>query len=170
MGKAVISDCGRYRYTLHRDIPQPVRWVRPMLFVMLNPSTADAEKDDATIRRCLAFAKREGCTSLTVVNLFAWRATDPKELSENMANAVGPENDRYIQEQVSKHGTGWIVASWGAHPLAKDRAKRVIHLLGDVWCLGTTKDGSPKHPLYLSDKSPLKKLNWRSTEVQSPEK
>lgn len=158
---AVISECGRYRYTLHREIHQPVRWVRPMLFVMLNPSTADASKDDPTIRRCFSFAKREGCASLTVVNLFALRATDPKDLGW-AEDPVGPENDRHIQEQVSKHATGWIVAAWGSNTMAFKRAERVVHMLGDVWCLGTTKLGAPRHPLYVLGDAPLKKFQWGS--------
>lgn len=128
-----------------------------MLFVMLNPSTADAQKDDATIRRCFQFAKREGCTSLTVVNLFAFRATDPKELTW-AEDPVGPENDRHIQEQVSRHGTGWIVAAWGSNAMAFKRAQHVFHMLGDVHCLGRTKLGAPRHPLYVLSSQPLVKL------------
>ena len=79
--EADFSDDRKYRYRLYRSIPQVVRWIKPCLFIMLNPSTADESKDDPTIRRCVSFANRELCTSLTVVNLFSLRATNPKELS-----------------------------------------------------------------------------------------
>ena len=79
MSTATISPCGSYRYTLTRDLGLAMKPKRPCLFVMLNPSTADALMDDRTIRRCKGFATREGCTSLTVVNLFAFRATNPDD-------------------------------------------------------------------------------------------
>jgi hypothetical protein len=123
---------------------------------MLNPSKATAELDDPTIRRCLGFAKREVCTSLTVVNLFALRSTDPKALLK-AEDPVGIENDHHIQEQVLKHSTGWIIAAWGAHPMAIKRAQHVIPMLGDVHCLGTTKNGSPRHPLYVRSDQPFVK-------------
>ena len=93
---AIISPCGRYRYVLKRNLPQAIRWVKPCLFVMLNPSVADAELDDPTIRRCIGFAKREGCTELTVVNLFAYRSTDPEGLLIQTRDPIGDMNDAYI--------------------------------------------------------------------------
>lgn len=154
---ALISPCGKYRYVLTREIPQPVRWVKPALFIMLNPSTADATKDDPTIRRCIAFAKREGCTKLTVVNLFALRATDPKQLKLHK-DPIGPENDRVLDDQLlyHKNTSGIIVAAWGAHRFAFDRADYVASIYGgDLKCLGTTAKGDPRHPLYIRSDQPL---------------
>ncbi len=156
---AVISPCGTYRYVLTRKIPSVLRWVKPALFIMLNPSTADAVQDDPTIRRCISFAEREGCTQLRVVNLFALRATDPRELATH-EDPIGPENDSFLRSEilVSNAVGGLIVAAWGANKFAKDRACSVVdnfHQL-PLMCLGNTKDGSPRHPLYVkSDQSLL---------------
>lgn len=155
MNSAIFSKCGTYRYTLTRRISQPIRWVRPALFIMLNPSTADEIKDDPTIRRCISFAKREGCTGLTVVNLFALRATNPKELLKH-EDPIGPENDKIIQDMLRLHRIGIVVAAWGAHPLAHERGKKVMKMFdGNILCLGTTKDGSPRHPLYVKSAQEL---------------
>ena len=154
--EAVISPCGQYRYLLTRKIEQPMRWVRPALFIMLNPSTADAVKDDPTIRRCISFAKREGCTKLTVVNLFALRATDPRELKKH-PSPVGPDNDRFIDEQIAYHRhIGIVVAAWGAHRFAFDRADQIASTYHEsLKCLGTTAKGDPRLPLYVRSDQPL---------------
>jgi hypothetical protein len=158
-GTAILSACGAYRYTLHRQIPSVLRWVKPCLFVMLNPSTADATVDDPTIRRCISFAKREGCTDLTVVNLFALRATDPVELTRH-ADPIGPDNAKHVGEQIIKHQQiGLIIAAWGSHSITSKFnmvfiIKRMLHTSG-AFCLGVTKDGSPRHPLYVRNDQPL---------------
>lgn len=157
--EATISECGQYRYVLKRRIPSILRWVRPMLFVMLNPSTADAVQDDPTIRRCLGFATREGCTELTVVNLFALRSADPKKLLTH-PDPIGPENDKHIQEQIMRHRNGFMIAAWGAHPFAKKRAEQV-KAMGNFHCLGKTKNGDPRHPLYVKGDTQLAAL-WVS--------
>lgn len=149
---AEISPCGQYRYTLTRVTDVLPLERHTMLFIMLNPSTADALQDDPTIRRCISFARRENCTDLTVVNLFALRATDPKELLTH-ADPVGPLNDERIAEMVAKHEI--IVAAWGAHPFAKKRAQNLLNKFGPFKCLGTTKDGSPRHPLYVRNDTVL---------------
>lgn len=141
---AVISECGKYRYVLRRSLGSILRWHHPVLFIMLNPSTADAEKDDPTIRRCMAFAKREGFTHLNVVNLYALRSPDPKHLALS-ADPIGPENDAWIDKEV--RGASAVIVAWGAHAFAADRAKDVVRRVSQPWCLGKTKDGSPKHPL-----------------------
>lgn len=148
---AVISPCGTYRYLLTRVIPQAVRWVRPVTFVMLNPSTADATQDDPTIRRCIGFAKAWGCTELRVVNLFAFRATEPNELYL-WKDRIGVENDTYISSATV--GASIIVAAWGAHRIATERGAAVMALLAShdrapVQCLGRTRGGAPRHPLYV---------------------
>lgn len=156
---AEISTCGSYRYLLTRKIgpwPGPGRII-PALFIMLNPSTADAVQDDPTIRRCISFAEREWCTDLTVVNLFALRATNPKDLVGH-PNPVGPLNDQRIAEMIEKHKNGIIIAAWGSHSFAEERAKQVIDKFGPFMCLGKTKNGSPRHPLYLKSIAPLIEL------------
>jgi len=154
---AVISDCGNYRYVLRRSLGSLIRWYKPCLFIMLNPSTADAEKDDATIRRCISFTKREGRTHLTVVNLFAFRATNPKKLFES-DDPVGPENDKYLIEEIKKHDLG-------AQPNISGRVKKLITngILGrGIQCLGKTKKGFPRHPLYLKKDTKLENITFGS--------
>lgn len=156
MSAAVISECNSYRYLLTRKIAQPIRWVKPMVFVMLNPSTADSRHDDPTIRRCMGFAKREGCTDLIVVNLFALRATDPKEL-EIHPDPVGPSNDLYLGKALASaiSTNGIVVAGWGANHLAWDRISPILKRFGPIKCLGKTKEGQPRHPLYVRADVPL---------------
>lgn len=122
---------------------------------MLNPSTADEIKDDPTIRKCVKYAKRNGFNGLHVVNLFAFRSTDPKILKKRaQPYLVGPENDaviRYFSRHVHK-----IVVAWGAHGDSfPERTKKVLCLLREtkdkLWCLGTTSTGQPRHPLYVKD-------------------
>lgn len=145
---ARISDCGRYRYALLR------RWGdgQFVTFVMLNPSTADAEVDDPTIRRCIGFAKAWGYDALHVLNLYALRATDPRELLR-ADDPVGPENDRYLADHggVSVTQSAPIIAAWGTNA-RPDRVTAVLALpcfSWNLWALGVTKSGAPKHPLYL---------------------
>jgi len=149
--EAIMSPCLKYRYILRREIQQPIRWNKRCLFVMLNPSTADAFIDDPTIRRCVGFAKSWGGTSMTVVNLFALRATNPKELSASN-DPIGPENNEHLLEEMnSHHAGGIIVAAWGAHKFATDRAAHFMAAYHQfsIFCLGQTKLGAPRHPLYV---------------------
>lgn len=155
---AVISDDGMYRYHLSREwADEPT----PMGFIMLNPSTADADVDDPTIRRCMAFARREGCTAINVTNLFAYRATDPRALTINAGRRVGPDNDLWLQRYLDvavQFGTP-LVAAWGAHDVARDRAVGVLLQARRrgvaLHCLGQTKTGQPRHPLYVKGDAPL---------------
>jgi hypothetical protein len=154
-GGAELSPCGIYRYTLGRfwDDAAPVA-----LFVMLNPSTADADVDDPTIRRCIAFARSWGCGGITVGNLYAYRATDPAELA-TVEDPVGPDNDYWLAELAAD--ADFIVAAWGAtsHPLP-ERCSRVRDpfLNGAVHCLGRTKHGHPRHPLYVPSTTQLEEF------------
>lgn len=123
---------------------------------MLNPSTADAWKDDPTIRRCIRFTTDGGGGGLFVANLYAWRATVPEDLFMlPEAQRIGPINDTVI-EQFARHAQetrGRIIAAWGAHPKAQHRAVRVLKILRQyrqVYCLGLTKGGMPRHPLYVA--------------------
>lgn len=142
---ARFSDCRTYRYTLWRVWDDE----GPKLNVIgLNPSTADENVDDPTIRRCIAFGKRWGFGRLVMTNLFAYRSTDPRGLA-TVEDPVGPDNDQWLREQA--YDAAYVVAAWGAHPLAVARSKAVRPLLERyaVMCLGITRDGAPKHPLYL---------------------
>jgi hypothetical protein len=154
---AEISECGLYRYHLGRswDASLP-----SLTFVMLNPSTADADIDDPTIRRCIGFAKREGCGSINVVNLFAYRATDPSALKD-AADPVGPFNPKWLQWTLdaARQNHTTIVCAWGAHPLAEAPGDAFINQ-GPANCaavchLGLTKGGHPRHPLYIKGDQPL---------------
>lgn len=162
MSSATISECGRYRYTLGRNIDSDSTAHKPCLFVMLNPSTADANVDDPTIRRCIGFAKRERCTFLTVVNLFSFRATDPRELIRAHAaggDVFGPDHRQHFTRELRRHNVALghvIIAAWGANPIA-DHAVDSMQLLREAGakCLGVTKDNSPRHPLYVRADQPL---------------
>jgi len=145
---AYISPCSKYRYWLSREWGNDP--ASKVCFVMLNPSTADALKDDATIRRCVGFAKAWGYQGLHVVNLFALRATNPSALySKEEADPVGPESNRFLLEIPCER----IIAAWGVYGQHRGRAAEVLRMLADagrtVECLGVTKDGYPRHPLYL---------------------
>lgn len=143
---AVLSECGKYRYQLWR------RWGpaggSSVLFVMLNPSTADAHDDDPTIRKCVAFARRWGFGGIEVANLFAFRATDPAVLP-TVADPIGPAADRHLTDSISRASR--IVVAWGANAEDfPDRARTVRAAIGDrAEALRLTKAGHPWHPLYL---------------------
>lgn len=140
---AELSPCGTYRYALGREWDES----RPsVLFVMLNPSTADAVHDDPTIRRCIGFARDWGYGGLLVGNLYAFRATKPADLPPG-SRAVGPENDAWLARLRDR--AGLVVAAWGARQSAVRRAMVVKGLLGDLWVLGLTFQGLPRHPLYV---------------------
>ena len=146
---ATLSPCGRYRYDLTR------RWGDgpTLLWVMLNPSTADASEDDPTIRRCIGFSKRDGYGSLTVVNLFAYRATDPKALV-TVVDPEGPDNWWHIQQAVRSSDA--VVFAWGAAQIPREH--HIWHggaLIPSPLCLGHTKKGAPRHPLYVKGDQPF---------------
>ncbi len=147
---AVISDDGVYRYLLTRS-----RAAGPDLtFIMLNPSTADDRVDDPTIRRVLGFAWREGAGRLVVVNLYGLRATDPKELARH-PEPVGPRNDEFIRLHCQPRAL--VVAAWGNS--GGLRAAYVTDMLTArgvrLMCLGRTRSGEPRHPLYVRGDKPL---------------
>jgi hypothetical protein len=121
------------------------------MFIGLNPSTANELEDDPTIRRCMKFAHSWGYGSLVMANLFAFRSTDPENLT-TAPDPIGPENDRFLSTLSSEAGI--IVAGWGVNGTLMDRAEHVLNLLRqagkEIHCLGVTKHGLPRHPLYLS--------------------
>jgi len=142
---AVVSPCGTYRYELRRQ------WAKGLVctWIMLNPSVADSEIDDPTIRRCAGFARRWGHSGITVRNLFALRATDPRALRHH-PDPVGPDNDWWLTAPASP---GLTVCAWGTHGALRDRAARVVAVLtrrgAPLHCLALTAQGHPRHPLYL---------------------
>jgi hypothetical protein len=142
---AVIDETGKYRYSLIRHWES---WQPKLLFIMLNPSTADANLDDPTIRRCIGFAKAWGFGSLEVVNLFAYRATNPEELKK-CKDPIGPENDMHIQRAALQ--TDKIITAWGTNGTLLGRDRKVMDILYSfrTYCLQMSKNGHPKHPLYI---------------------
>ncbi|SDX30885.1 hypothetical protein SAMN05444358_104236 [Ruegeria halocynthiae] len=145
---AVYSDCEKYRYSLTR-IWDPTG--RKALFVMLNPSTATEVQNDPTVERCERRARALGFGAFQVTNIFAWRDTDPRKMRA-AADPVGPENDATILS-----GVDWadqIIAAWGTHGAHQERGPAVEHLLRGtgqpLYQLGLTKDGHPRHPLYIA--------------------
>jgi hypothetical protein len=149
-GGARISLDGRYRYWLTREW-QEEDAMNPLVVIGLNPSTADETKDDPTIRRCIQFAKDWGHDSLTMLNLFAFRSTDPMALREAQ-DPVGPENDEFIRALCE---CSRVLAAWGVHGTLDGRDAVVRKMLREVrgarvQVLGLTKDGHPKHPLYIA--------------------
>ena len=154
ISSAIISPCLNYRYSLTREWGADPR----VLWIMLNPSVADANTDDPTIRRCIGFSQSFGYGSLEVVNLFAYRATDPKDMAAAKAdgvNIVGPENVRHTIEAASR--ASLVIAAWGADKLAPLRSVSIRKLVAPhaLYCLGKSKSGAPKHPLYLPANSEL---------------
>lgn len=140
---AVISRDGRFRYSLRRvwDATKPT-----VLFIGLNPSVADHRIDDQTIRRCITFARSWGFGQLAMANLFALRTPSPREL-RRASDPVGPRNDRWLRRLVAEAEE--VVMAWGDHGayLARDRV--VLAMLQRPRCLGLSKLGHPRHPLYL---------------------
>jgi len=155
---AIFSTCERFRYLLWRDWSGLSMRATSVLFVMLNPSTATELVLDPTLTRCQGFTRRLGYSRFEVVNLFALRSTDPAGL-HNIDDPVGPDNDQIIAERIA-HAHVTIVG-WGAFPMAAARAKRLVELADGktLFCLGTTKQGWPRHPLYLKSSSKLEE--WR---------
>lgn len=180
---AIISPCGNYRYRLWREwrlgnSRHWDMWTRddgsPVLdgqgqqlgdplacvFVMLNPSTADGDQDDPTIRRCVAFAKAWGFDRLEVVNLFAWRSTDPRAvlaMTGGKDDPVGPENRHHVHAAIER--AGLVICAWGARGGHIDQDETMLGWIeehdGLPHALSVTKAGFPGHPLYLpSDAKP----------------
>jgi hypothetical protein len=153
-GRAWFSDCGTYRYALLRVVDLGLdgldgKQERCLNVVMLNPSTADAVENDPTIRRCIGYARSWGYGELMVTNLFAFRATDPRDL-KRADEPIGPENDAYIRKIAE--AADLIVVAWGSHGTHRRRDEEVVRILAEVGkephCLALTATGQPVHPLY----------------------
>lgn len=150
---AEVSECGRYRWWLRRS------WHRGgngkvACFLMLNPSTADANIDDPTIRRCVTFTRAWGYSTLSVRNLFPFRATEPRELLGAQAPTGG---NRGNAELLAARTADLVVVAWGAWvPFDRDREALAMLAGTPLLCLGRTKEGKPRHPLYLrGDAQPI---------------
>ena len=140
IGDARFSACRTYRWTLSRTWDDG-----PTLQVVgLNPSTADEVHNDPTVTRCIRYAQRWGYGRLLMTNAYGLRSTDPRGLRE-VADPVGPRNDHWIRRCATEADR--VLIAWGNH--GTERAPRLLRLLDEVWCLGITKTGQPKHPLYL---------------------
>jgi hypothetical protein len=144
---AVFDVSGRYRYRLTREWDATLPRIT---FVMLNPSTADHRRDDPTIRRCIGFALAWGYGGVEVLNLFAWRATKPPDLRRAPA-PVGPANDRHLRAAARRSAR--VIVAWGIHGTWQNRDQAALALLRRhgcaPLCLGLTRDGQPRHVLYL---------------------
>ncbi len=161
---ARVSACKQFRYTLER------RWGgrnRPahedtVLWCALNPSVADTNLDDPTVRKVCEFSRRWGFAAMMLVNMFAFRATKPKDLVK-AKDPIGPENDDIVSQALMDHDN--VILCWGAQPLARQRLPWLagtLTLLGRrTQCLGVTQDGSPLHPLMQPYKN--KRQDWNFT-------
>ncbi|MCC5647221.1 DUF1643 domain-containing protein [Nostoc sp. CHAB 5824] len=166
-GYAEIDTTEKYRYLLGRkwddNLPQ-------VTFVMLNPSTADADKDDRTLTRCINFANFWGYGSLEVVNLFAYITPKPRELRQ-VDDPVGSENNSYIKSATER--ADLIILAWGASKYPKkncDRDKEVLSLISGkktLHCLKLTKKGYPNHPLYLKVEDSTKLIIFTNCSLQT---
>jgi hypothetical protein len=143
VSKAIFSDDMRYRYVLERVWDE--RFGR-CVFIGLNPSTADENKNDPTVARCIAYAKAWGYGAFVMLNAFAFRSTDPAGLL-SVDDPVGAENDAWIASEVARASI--VVAAWGVHASIGNRHGKLVKDFPALACLGTTKAGFPKHPLYL---------------------
>jgi hypothetical protein len=157
---AIISPCGLYRYRLERHA---LSGAGAVAWIMVNPSTADATEDDATIRKVVGFSERLGAGWAIVGNKFAWRATDVRELKAAQ-DPKGPENDAHLRAIIRNAPT--VIVAWG--PLAKlpphlrHRWREVAKIAREegrtLMCYGTAQDGHPRHPLMLAYDTPL--VEW----------
>lgn len=166
---AILSDDRKYRYLLWRlcesdmfDYNNP----KSIMFIGLNPSTADENLDDPTIRRLIDFSTRFGCCEMTMTNLFAFRATKPADMFKE-ADPVGKFNDFYITQVAKKADI--IVACWGSFNGIDERIKAVTAIVpaDKLFCFGVNADGNPKHPLYLPKTAQLIKYPLLNEALQS---
>ena len=141
---AVFSIDRKYRYVLTRqwDETLPV-----LVYVLLNPSTADETTNDPTISRCIDIARYNGYGAIQVMNLFAYRATEPCDLKKG-CDPVGPDNDRYLEDIRPEQK---VLVAWGNHGSFMNRSQKVLELLKgkNLWCVAKNASGEPKHPLYV---------------------
>jgi hypothetical protein len=123
------------------------------MIIGLNPSTADEQQDDPTVRRSIFYARRHGADALLMTNSFAFRATKPNDMKAAGVDAIGNDNDEWLVRcaALSTH----VVACWGVHGNFLDRDTHIKNLISNLLCFGVTKNGHPKHPLYLPKSAEL---------------
>jgi len=140
---AIFSNCREYRYVLWRiwddDMPK-------VMFIGLNPSTADETDDDPTIRRCIGFAKRWGFGGVYMLNIFAYKAVQPEQMKK-AADSIGAENDGYLARYAEM--SSLVIGAWGNHGVYLNRGAGVIEMFPTMQCMKMTKRNQPAHPLYL---------------------
>jgi len=155
---AEFSSCGSYRYALWR-VWQPDSPL--LMFIGLNPSTADATTDDPTIRRCRDFARRWGFGGLLMANLFGYRATQPADLFAS-ASPVGPENQRWLIA-LSRRAEK-VIAAWGNDGQRQMPASILKGISKPLYCLRQNLTGAPTHPLYVAASTKPSRYHWRGSE------
>ncbi|MEL7508454.1 MAG: DUF1643 domain-containing protein [Cyanobacteria bacterium J06633_23] len=148
-GSAIFDPSHRYRYYLTRTWPS-TNPNRQVTFIMLNPSQANAEQDDPTIRACSQFARRWGYQQLNIVNLFAYRTPQPSTLKQ-IADPIGPNNDHYLLQ--ATESANKVILAWGNWGSLLKRDQTVVKLLNPyhkkLHCLMRNNSGQPRHPLYI---------------------
>ena len=150
---AKLSECRKYRYALWRTWDNSKPYV---MFVGLNPSTADEVSDDPTLMRCINFAKLWGYGGVCMANLFAFRATEPSDM-KSAQDPIGKENNQWLEKLAES--AGLVVAAWGNDGSFLNRSTQVKELLPNLHCLKMNKSGEPAHPLYqktLTQPKPIK--------------
>jgi hypothetical protein len=138
--RAIMSEDTKYRYQLSRSWDETKRCI---LFIMLNPSTADDITDDPTIRRVINFSKSWGYGSVLIGNLYAYRSTDPKVL-KTIENPIGEDNISHISQLIEISDK--VVYAWGNNQKEPDWLTKLVE---EPYCIDISKKGIPKHPLYL---------------------
>lgn len=162
-GWAEFSEDGTRRFTLTRDWSSALADKRRVLWIMLNPSTAGADQDDPTIRRCCGFARSWGYNGIVVVNLFSLVATNPRALDAE-APLMPPDEIRRIRLEMTTPRFGLLMAAWGS-PVIRTGLRRnqvveeALNAGRTIHCLGRNLDGSPRHPLYVRATQPPIPLN-----------
>ncbi len=156
-----FSPCRTYRYEL-RIVWNQTR--KPMMFIGLNPSTADETNDDPTVRRCIDYSMRWGAGGLVMTNMFAYRATDPRDMLAFKGDPIGEENTIANLQAIAFSCLGRPIAAWGNNALKWRKGARVEEFRGSgpLDCLRITKQGQPEHPLYLSKE--LTPIPWNHNE------
>ncbi len=151
--RAVFSPCKQYRFRLERDW-SGVEDAEGVHFVLLNPSTADADKPDNTVTRLINFGKAWGFGRMMLSNIFAYKSTDPRELYTDSQHRIGADNDGWILDAAQRNTL--TVVAWGNHGELLGRGRQVTELLGtSLHCFGVNSTGHPIHPLYLAAETSL---------------
>lgn len=154
--EALLSEDRVYRYSLSRIWDESKPYV---LFVGLNPSMADENEDDPTIRRCIDYAKSWGYGGLKMANLFAYRATLPSDLKK-AEEPIGTDNNTHIKDMSSNAAV--TVVAWSNDGTYLERDKKVLSLINNPMCLNINKSGQPSHPLYQKKDLKLKPYKKKS--------